>query len=275
MKDYSSDAFKMAMCSHFCRYGMPVVVTADNGSQIRRASGEGDGVEMGNVSGALAVKHKTQDISPPGIFDWCSQSRGWLKGAMVYLAPTEGQHRSGTVESHIRQVKGMMRNAVRKIRKESFHPFNNFFELELLLTKIMSLLNSRPIWGSETGLMTIQDLLTPKLTVGTDFIVSQDDLVTKDNIYKAAFRIFSEEVVDGCLTKTGKKAHTGTPVIENGAVVLIIYPSKNKWRYGLVLRPISNYRYEIKMTDKGGGKKLQIHDRCNIVQLFMPCKQEI
>ena len=97
MKDYSSDAFKMTMCSHFCRYGMPVVVTADNGSQIRRASGEGDGVEMGNVSGALAVKHKTQDISPQGIFDWCSQSRGWLKGAMVYLAPTEGQHHSGTV----------------------------------------------------------------------------------------------------------------------------------------------------------------------------------
>merc|ERR1712055_347911 len=34
MKDYSADAFKMAMCSHFCRYGMPAVLTADNGSQI-------------------------------------------------------------------------------------------------------------------------------------------------------------------------------------------------------------------------------------------------
>ena len=32
MKDYSSDTFKMAMCSHFCRYGIPLVVTADNGS---------------------------------------------------------------------------------------------------------------------------------------------------------------------------------------------------------------------------------------------------
>ena len=165
------------------------------------------------------MKHKNQDISLPGIFDWCSQSKGWLKGAMVYLAPTEGQHRSGTVESHIRQVKGMMRSAVRKIRKESFHPFNSFFELDLLLTKVMSLLNSRPIWGSETGLMTIQDLLTSRLTNGKDFVVSQDDLVTKDNMYRAVFKIFSDKVVDGNLTKTGKKAHTGTPVMETGAGV--------------------------------------------------------
>ena len=57
----------------------------------------------------------------------------------------------------------------------------------------MSLLNSRPIWGSETGLMTIQDLLTPKLTVGKDFVVSQDDLVTKDNMYRAAFKIFIDD----------------------------------------------------------------------------------
>ena len=165
----------------------------------------------------------------------------------------------------------MMRSVVRKIRKESFHPFNSFFELDLLLTKIMSLLNSRPIWGSETGLMTIQDLLTPRLTNGKDFVVSQNDLVTKDNMYRAVFKIFSDEVVDGNLTKTGKKAHTGTPVMETGAVVLIIYPSKSKWRYGLVVRPISNYKYEIRMADKGSCKKLQVHDRCNLVKLFMPC----
>ena len=71
MKDYSAEAFKMAMCSHFCCYGMPVVVTADNGSQIRRASGEGDGVEMGYTSGTLTVKDKSQDVALPGIFDWC------------------------------------------------------------------------------------------------------------------------------------------------------------------------------------------------------------
>ena len=55
MKDYSADAFKMAMASHFCRYGTPAVLTADNGSQIRKAAGDGDSVEMGHMSGALTA----------------------------------------------------------------------------------------------------------------------------------------------------------------------------------------------------------------------------
>ena len=162
---------------------------------------------------------------------------------------------------------------VQKIRKESFHPFNSLFEL-VLLTKIDSILNSRPIWGSETGLVTIQDLLTPRITNGEELVMSQNDLVTKNDMYRAAFKIFSDEVVDGNLTKTGKKAYTGTPVMETGAVVLVIFPSKCKWRYGLVVRPISNYKYEIRMAEKGNCKKLQVHDRYNLVKLFMPCKNE-
>ena len=98
MKDYSSTAFKMAICSHFCRYGKPVVVMADNGSQIRRAAGDGDSVEMGNTSGTLTAKDTSKNVALPGIFDWCTEARGWLKGVLVYLAPTEAQHRSGTVE---------------------------------------------------------------------------------------------------------------------------------------------------------------------------------
>ena len=108
---------------------------------------------------------------------------------MVYLAPTEGQNRYGTVESHMRQVKCMMRSSSRKIRKESFHPFNSLFELDLLLTKIASLLNSRPIWGSEKGLITIQDLLTPRITNEEELVISQNDLVTKNDMYRAAFNI--------------------------------------------------------------------------------------
>ena len=145
MKDYSASAFKMAMCSHFCRYGMPIVVTADNCSQIRRAAGDRDSVEMGNTSGTLTAKDASKNVALPEIFDWCTEAKGWLNGVLVYLAPTEAQHRSGTVESHIRQVKQMMRSSARRIRKEPFHPFSSVFELDLLLVKISGLLNSRPI----------------------------------------------------------------------------------------------------------------------------------
>ena len=53
MQDYSSEAFKMAMSSHFYRYGAPAVLTADNGSQIRKAAGNGEATETGNISGSL------------------------------------------------------------------------------------------------------------------------------------------------------------------------------------------------------------------------------
>ena len=91
---------------------------------------------------------------------------------------------------------------------------------------------------------------------------------------KRLSRFFIEEMVDGNLTRTGKKAYTETPVMETGTVVLVIFPSKCKWRYGQIVRPISNYKYEIKMAEKGNFEKLQVHDRCNLVKLIMPCKNE-
>ena len=53
MRDYSSEAFKMAMTSHFYRYGSPSVFTADNGSQIRKSAGDGEAIQTGNTSGSL------------------------------------------------------------------------------------------------------------------------------------------------------------------------------------------------------------------------------
>ena len=120
----------------------------------------------------------------------------------------------------------------------------------------------------------IQDLLSPKVTDGEKLVVSHNDLVVKNDIYKVAFEIFSDEVVCGNLTKTGKRAYTESPVIKQGTVVLVIFPSKCKWRYGQIVRPITDYKYEIKMAEKGNFKRVQVHDRCNLVSLFIPSKNE-
>ena len=99
-------------------------------------------------------------------------------------------------------------------------------------------------------------------------------LVVKNDIYKVAFEIFSDEVVCGNLTKCGKRAYTESPVIKQGTVVLVIFPSKCKWKYGQIVRAVTDYKYEIKMAEKGNFKRVQIHDRCNIVSLFMPRKNQ-
>ena len=92
----------------------------------------------------------------------------------------------------------------------------------------------------------------------------------KDELFKVVWQIFSEEVICGQLTKCGKKAYTQSPIIREGTIVLVIYPSRNKWKYGKIIRPVSNYRYEVKMQEGHAFKGIQVIDRCNLVALFLP-----
>ena len=270
MKDYSSEAFKMSMSSHFCRYGAPSVLTADNGSQIRKSAGDGETIETGHISGALTSEETSVSRPAPGIFDWCRGAKGWLKDVLVYLAPTEAQHRSGTIEAHIRQIKQMLRSSCRRIRKQPIHPFTSIFDLDLLLVKISGLLNSRPIFSNEKGILSISDVLHPKISTGDQFEVTDSDILLKDQMFKEVWEIFSEEIVCGNLTKPGKKSHTQDPAIPEGTIVLVLYPSRNRWKYGRITRLVSKYKYEIQMKYGQKFKGVQIIDRCNLVALFKP-----
>ena len=222
------------------------------------------------MSGALTTGEVGQSKPAPGIFDWCQGARGWLKNVLVFLAPTEAQHRSGVVESHIRQLKTMMRSSCRRIRKQPVHPFSSIFELDLLLTKICGLLNSRPIFASENNIISIADILHPRISNGEKFEVINSDIYKKDELFKGIWEIFSEEIISGQLTKCGKKAHTQNPAIPVGTIAMVIYPSRIKWRYGKIIKQVSGYRYEIKMQEGNNFKGIQVIDCCNIVVLFLP-----
>ena len=52
------------------------------------------------------------------------------------------------------------------------------------------------------------------------------------------------------MTKCGKKAYTQDPAIPEGMIVMVIYPSRIKWKYGKTIRPVSGYRYKVKMPLK-------------------------
>merc|ERR1712215_571389 len=151
----SSVSFKAVMSQHMWRYGRPSILTADNGSQIRKGAGGGEAIQTGQTMGALSEQTSSvvaSDDAEPGIYNWCAGSRGFFKNTLIFLAPTEAQHRSGNIESHIRLVKSMLRSSMRRIRKQPLHPFGSIFELDLVLSKIAGLLNSRPIFSSKTGL---------------------------------------------------------------------------------------------------------------------------
>ena len=164
----------------------------------------------------------------------------------------------------------MLRSSARRIRKQPINPFDSIFDVDLLLQKISGLLNSRPIFSSETGLLTISDILHPRISSGEQFDILENDLLQKDAMFKQVWEIFCEEVVAGQLTKTGKKSHVEDPSLEVGSVVLVLYPSKNRWKYGKVIRVVSKYCYEILLKYGKSYKGQQVIDRCNIVFLFKP-----
>ena len=273
MQDYSSVSFKAAMSQHMWRYGRPSILTADNGSQIRKGAGEGEAIQTGQTMGALSEQGSSvvaSDDAEPGIYNWCAGSRGFFKDTLIFLAPTEAQHRSGSIESHIRLVKSMLRSSMRRIRKQPLHPFGSIFELDLVLSKIAGLLNSRPIFSSKTGLTTISDVLQPRMSTAESFDIHEEDLTAKDELFKKVWQIFTEELVAGNLSKPGKISFTEDPSIKLNSVVMILYPSRNIWKYGRIEAIISKYRYKVQLKYGKKYQGYQIIDRSNLIVLFTP-----
>merc|ERR1712002_757942 len=266
MRDYSAEAFKMSMTSHFFRYGRPCVLTADNGSQIRASAADGTQVQSGQTLRALSGATSCDlalEKSEPGIYDWASGARGFFKDTLIFLAPTEAQHRSGSIEAHVKLMKNMLRSSMRCIKKQSLHPFSSIFQLDLILSKITGLLNSRPIFSSDSGLYTIADILQPRMSTAKNYDIFEDDIVK-------IFQIFVEELISGNLSKPGKTSFTDDPTIKIGSVVMILFPSRNLWKYGRVEKQISMYRYQIQLKLGRTFQGHQVVDRCNIIVLFNP-----
>merc|ERR1712002_230672 len=102
MQDYSYTSFRAAMSQHMFRYGRPSVLTADNGSQIRKSAADGSQVQTGQRMSALSGAASCDlalEQSEPGIYDWASGARGFFKDTLIFLALTEAQHRSGCIEA--------------------------------------------------------------------------------------------------------------------------------------------------------------------------------
>ena len=113
-------------------------------------------------------------------------------------------------------------------------------------------------------------MLYPRISTGEQFDILESDLLQKDAMFRQVWSIFCEEIVAGHLSKTGKRSHVEDPSLEVGSIVLILFPSRNRWKYGKILRVVSKYRYEILLKYGKSFKGQQVIDRCNIIFLFKP-----
>ena len=102
------------------------------------------------------------------------------------------------------------------------------------------------------------------------FDIFEDDLLTKDAVFKQIWQIFVEELVSGNLTKPGKTSFQDDPSIKIGSIVMILFPSRNVWKYGRVEKMISKYRYQVQLKYGRSFQGHQVIDRANIIVLFTP-----
>ena len=132
------------------------------------------------------------------------------------------------------------------------------------------LLNSRPVFSNESGLFTISDILHPRMSTAKNFDIFEDDIVTKDAVFKQIWQIFVEELVSGNLSKPGKTSFQDDPTIKLGSIVMILFPSRNVWKYGRVEKMVSRYRYEVQLKHGRNFQGHQVIDRSNLIVLFTP-----
>merc|ERR1712215_506632 len=159
---------------------------------------------------------------------------------------------------------------VKNIKKQPLHPFLSIFQLDLILTKISGLLNSRPIFSNKSGLITISDVLHPHISSAKSFDIFEDDLLAKDAVFKQIWTIFGKELVAGNLSKPGKTSFQKDPSIKIGSVVMILFPSHNIWKYGKIVKIITKYRYKVQLKHGKSFQGHQVIDRANIIVLFTP-----
>ena len=108
------------------------------------------------------------------------------------------------------------------------------------------------------------------MSTAKSFDILEDDLLTKDAVFKQIYQIFVEELVSGNLTKPGKTSFQDYPTIKLGSIVMILFPSRNVWKYGRVEKMISKYRYEVQLKLGRSFQGHQVIDRSNLIVLFTP-----
>ena len=165
------------------------------------------------------------------------------------LAPTESQHYNGRVEAHNKLIKRLMRSQLRMIRKQTISLFDSIFELKKLFSKIVGLLNERPILSDNNSLITVKDLMYPSThDSATDFKHFSEQV---DKNFDNFITLFEQEITLGSFQQFGGKAKNRLIKFEKHDFVMIKYPSiPGHYKYGIIDCALSNHRYKVNIVTR-------------------------
>jgi hypothetical protein len=112
----------------------------------------------------------------------------------LYIAPPHSQSWNGLVEGNVRVCKGLLTSHLKVMNLKNFL-FASQIKMTQSFTRIKHLLNTRPLFYTEDSVVTVQDVLFPRILMDENqYAVSGfSDLV--DDSYNSFIELHRESVV--------------------------------------------------------------------------------
>ena len=242
MNNYGAEALIIAFNAHGCMYKFPAMVTADAGSQLKATARQ-----ISEVSGDDA---NDGTIDTTGWVNMLSTVKRRYRATKWRIAPTEAKKFNGLTEANVKVLKQLLNSQLRIFKANSV-VFKSLIEMQALFTKMVGILNSRPIFYDEDHIVCVKDLICPSFQATSNDEESIKDLVNaSDTNFEDFMKLFKEKVIAGNFQKFGRKATREIPDLRSGDFCFIFFPSKNNYKYGIVVKKITDHRVEMHLLVK-------------------------
>ena len=124
--------------------------------------------------------------------------------------------------------------------------FKSLIELQELFTKMVGVLNSRPIFYTDNHIVCVKDLICPSFHDKSDDEQSVKSLVdATDRHFEAFMQLFKTKVINGNFQRFGCMATRAKPDLLTGDFCFIFFPSKQDYKYGIVVKKLTDHRVEM------------------------------
>ena len=279
MQDYSTSSLVEALRSHSYNCREPRVISSDAGSQIKAAARMATRASMKiaeslDQDGQVLLKRNdgTKLQNWAAMLDTIKEK---FSGNVTWIiAPSSAQSFNGLAEGNVRITKKLLCNHLHVLTLESF-VFTSFLNMQQSFTATKHLLNTRPVYFSETEVVTCVDLTYPGFQSNQGDAGSLKEIVDyTDTAFKHFCNLHQEAIISGRYLKYGSKVVSKPSSLAIGDFVMII-GGTGRPKYGLVMNFVSKHRVTVRMLlrrDKKGGGVIgtQVCNLGNLVHLYTP-----
>ena len=142
-------------------------------------------------------------------------------------------------------MKQLLKSYLRTLSLENFI-FPSFLSMQYSFTAVKKLLNNRPVYHSETHVVTCHDLMFPGFANENDDGGSLKDIVDfTDQAFNHFCQLHEQQIISGKYLRYGSKVPDKPSSLAVNDFVMITGASKPK--YGIIQKFISKHRISVRM----------------------------